>query len=82
MNGGVAELHQNDGIFSNVKPTIVRQIDAPVPPLIVYLQRIRANFNQNGTLEYVNIECWDNEWYECRDKTSQPQTNIKIPKQM
>lgn len=61
-------VRNDNGSMSNVKLPIVRQIDAPVPPLIIHLQRIRTELNDNGTLEYINIECWSNKIYECEEE--------------
>lgn len=73
MNCGFSDLlsrsvHGDDESFAGATRPIVQQIDAPVPPLIVHLQRIRTDSNDNGTLEYYNIECWSNEMYECKEE--------------
>lgn len=48
--------------------TVIQQIDAPVPPLMVHLQRIQSDLNENGSLELVNIECWSDGIYKCSDE--------------
>lgn len=75
MNCGFSELRSRvhsvrngPESFPDAKRPILRQIDAPVPPLIVHLQRIRTDFSDNGTLEYINIECWSNKIYECKEE--------------
>lgn len=70
MDGGFSDLRSSIGNeqFVDEKRQLVRQIDAPVPPLIIHLQRVRTNLTDNGTLEYVNVECWSSGVYECREE--------------
>lgn len=58
----------DDSPFPNMSRTVIQQIDAPVPPLMVHLQRIQSDLNENGSLELVNIECWSDGIYKCSDE--------------